>query len=485
MSLRMLRWITVLAPLAFLATVDAIRHVFHAEVLHAWPGYLLVGGVVLFGTLLFSDLVLNAVGRAQAQMANQNRELSALHEAGLAIASDLGLDVVLQKIVDQAQELIGSRFGALLILRKGGGVDVLVTSGRTETDRAEVTAPPPTHPLVNGVLTQGQRLRIADGSRGAHHADLATFVPPVHDLLAVPVVAGGTVVGILYLGDKWNAPEFSHQDEETLVRFATQVTVAMENAQLHHQLQAMAIVEERERIAREMHDSLAQVLGYVNTKAQASQELLAQGQTERASGHLGQLAEAARSAYVDVRESILALRTSLGPDRTLLDALRDYLQTWEQQSAVTTELVDDVSGLANQLSQEAELQLLRIVQEALSNVRKHAGASHVWVRLSQQEDSVEAEVEDDGTGFDIEALGRAAFPRFGLATMRERAESVGGTLQIDSVTGRGTRVIARFPIASAERPSRPTTDRFAAHVSERTGGTPGPQPAENGVPTQR
>src|SRR5215212_9175156 len=110
MSLRMLRWITVLAPLAFLATVDAVRHAFHTEVLHAWPGYLLVGGVVLFGTLLFSDLVLNAVGRAQAQMANQNRELSALPEAGLAIASDLGLDVVLQKIVDQARELIGSRF---------------------------------------------------------------------------------------------------------------------------------------------------------------------------------------------------------------------------------------------------------------------------------------------------------------------------------------------------------------------------------------
>src|SRR5687768_3511399 len=123
MSLRTLRWITVLAPLAFLATVDLIRHEFHAEVLHAWPGYLLVSGIVLFGTLLFSDLVLNAVGRAQAQLAYQNRELSALHEAGLAIASDLGLDTVLQKIVDQARELIGSRYAALLMLRRGGGVD--------------------------------------------------------------------------------------------------------------------------------------------------------------------------------------------------------------------------------------------------------------------------------------------------------------------------------------------------------------------------
>ena len=98
----------------------------------------------------------------------------------------------------------------------------------------------------------------------------------------------------------------------------------------------------------------------------------------------------------------------------------------------------------------------------------HAGASHAWVRLTQLSEAVEAVVEDDGTGFDIEALGRAEFPRFGLATMRERAESVGGTLQIDSVPGRGTRVIARFPVAGSDRRTRPSAERLASPQPDST-----------------
>jgi nitrate/nitrite-specific signal transduction histidine kinase len=139
----------------------------------------------------------------------------------------------------------------------------------------------------------------------------------MHSLLAVPIISGGRILGNLYLAEKEDSAAFSVEDEETLVRFATQAALAIENARLHQRVRDLAVTEDRERIAREMHDSLAQVLGYVNTKAQAVQELLKAGQVERADGQVGQLGEAARAAYADVREGILGLRTSLGPGRSL------------------------------------------------------------------------------------------------------------------------------------------------------------------------
>jgi signal transduction histidine kinase len=223
---------------------------------------------------------------------------------------------------------------------------------------------------------------------------------------------------------------------------------------LHRRVRDLAITEERERIAREMHDSLAQVLGYVNTKAQAVQELLKSGQVERAEQQVGQLGEAARSAYADVREGILGLRTSLGPQHSLLDALEEYLDRWREQSGVEAQLiVEPAGGKLDGLGPSAELQLLRIVQEALANVRKHAAATSVRVRITESLEAVETAIEDDGRGFEPGhgRVGEDAVPHFGLATMRERAESVGGHLEIQSAPGEGTRVLVRVPVGSASR----------------------------------
>jgi signal transduction histidine kinase len=194
-----------------------------------------------------------------------------------------------------------------------------------------------------------------------------------------------------------------------------------------------------------MHDSLAQVLGYVNTKAQAAQTLLENNQSERAAAQLGQLSEAAREAYADVREGILGLRTSLGEDRGFIDTLEDYLERWQGQSDVTVELQLSPPGYDPGLAPMSEVQLLRIIQEALSNVRKHAKAQRAWVRLRPAGTGVEVVIEDDGVGFDPDGLRRSDLPRFGMATMRERAEAVGGTFEVSAVPGTGTRVVVRLP----------------------------------------
>src|SRR5919202_2955857 len=366
MSLGRLKWITVLAPLAFLVAVDFVRHVVDPQLLHAWPGHILVGGAVLFAALLFSERVFDVVGHLQERLEQHNRELLALHEAGLGIAGELGLEAVLQKVVDAARELVGARYAALSVPSPQGDIEAFITSGITPEERARLGSPPVGHGLLGVVLTEGQRLRIPDIARDQRRHGFPRHHPDMHSLLAVPVVSAGRILGNLYASEKEGAAEFGVEDEDTLVRFATQAALAIENARLHRRVRELAVTEERERIAREMHDGLAQVLGYVNTKAQAIQELLRGGQSERAEAQTRQLGEAARDAYADVREGILGLRTSLGPERGLLEALREYLEVWQDQSRVVAELVVHPPGTTfPSLGPAAELQLLRIIQEAL------------------------------------------------------------------------------------------------------------------------
>ncbi|MBV8715935.1 MAG: GAF domain-containing protein [Chloroflexi bacterium] len=451
MSLRQLKWTTILAPLAFLVLVDALRRTVRVDFLQAWPGDLLIGGIVLFAVLLFSETVFGRIERMQARLEQQNRELLALHEASLDISGELGLERVLQKVVDCAAELIGAQYGALSVPAPNGGIEAFLTAGISSDERQRIGSLPVGHGLLSVVLSEGQRLRLADLTHDPRSVGFPEHHPTMHALLAVPVVSGGKILGNLYLADKLDARSstFSQDDEDTLARFATQAALAIENARLHRRVHELAITEERERIAREMHDSLAQVLGYVNTKAQAVEELLGRNEVERACQQVRQLGEAARAAYADVREGILALRTSLSPQRGLLEALTEYVERWREQSGVAAELVvEPAGGRLDALQPAAELQLLRIVQEALANVRKHANASRVAVRLVETPTAVEAVVEDDGRGFDIQRARSGvadAAPHFGLATMRERAESIGGTLEIVSATGTGTLVLVRIP----------------------------------------
>ncbi|MDQ7842274.1 MAG: HAMP domain-containing protein [Armatimonadota bacterium] len=214
-----------------------------------------------------------------------------------------------------------------------------------------------------------------------------------------------------------------------------------ENARLQERLRSVAMVEERERIAREMHDSVGQVLGYVNTKVQAVHALVSQGQIPEALAHLEELELAARSVYADLREAILSLRTTTGPDRRLIPVLADYTRRFTELSGVDTRLVVEIDEV--EFPPTTEVHLIRIVQEALTNVRKHAAARHAVVRLAARGGAIVVAVEDDGVGIG----GKAAPPTagFGLQTMRERAEAIGGTMTVGVRAGGGTVVEVVLP----------------------------------------
>jgi signal transduction histidine kinase len=212
----------------------------------------------------------------------------------------------------------------------------------------------------------------------------------------------------------------------------------------------LAILEERDRIGREMHDGLAQVLGYVNTKAQAAREFLKADQADSASQQLEELIVAAREGYADAREAIADLRVEGVAERSLADLLAEHVSRFHRQSGVPCELTVAPDWRDAELAPSARVQVLRIVQEALTNARKHADATCVRVSVEVYDNQALVRIADDGRGFPLSRLLSPDFARYGLRTMRERAQAVGGSLRIESLPGEGTRIILHVPLAGPE-----------------------------------
>lgn len=458
-SLAGLRWLTVIVPVVFLAVLDVLRHVTPFEILHTWPASLLTLGLLVGGVAVFSKAVLDQVEAMQDKTVRQNKELAALeegarhqaeqlrglHEAGLALAADLSLEAVLQRVVDLARDLAHAQYGALSVLDEGRRIERFITSGITAEERAGVGPPPSGRGLLGLVLEASEPLRTANIADHPSSAGFPPGHPPMSSFLGMPLTYKGRVLGNLYLTNKQGAAEFSEGDAAVLRLFAAQAAVAIENARLHAQVQRMAIEEERQRIAREMHDGMAQVLGYVNVKAGAARRLVDLGRVEEAALELQQLENAAREVYAEVREAILGLRTIVEGGPGLVGVLQGYLERFSEQSGIQAELEADAGdGRVLLLQPEEEVQLIRVVQEALSNVRKHARANRACVRIAIQGNETVLEIEDDGRGFEPGRAHRAA-PQFGLQTMRERAEGLGGFFSVESQPGKGTRVTVRIP----------------------------------------
>jgi len=444
--LKRLRWLAVFGPIVFVALLEYGVQTFYPEFL-AWPGRFVMAGIVIIGLVFFYGALFATIEEMQRSLTRQNRELLALHNASLDIYGELSLSVILQKVVDQTRVLLEARYGAVSVIRDGGGIEQFVTSGIDSQTQESIGSPPVGRGLLGVPLHEGESIRLPDIDQHPRAAGFPENHPPMKSLLAVPINCKGSFKGNLYLADKLDGEEFTLEDEATLTRFANQVSIAIDNADLHRQLRSLAIAEERARIAREMHDGMAQILAYVNTKAQAVREHLRQGHSGRAAEQLEQLAVAAREVYGEVREGILALRTIPDTEESLDAVLRRFVDSWKTQSDIEVDiLADEELGLEG----TAELQLLRIIQESLSNIRKHANAQRARVELRARNGSVVAVISDDGTGFDRAQLSRTGAPRFGLNIMRERAESVGGTLAIDSEPGAGTRITASVPIVTGK-----------------------------------
>jgi nitrate/nitrite-specific signal transduction histidine kinase len=274
----------------------------------------------------------------------------------------------------------------------------------------------------------------------------------------VPLRLDNNPIGTLWIA-RCDPVPYSETDLIWLECMADQVVIAIQHGLMTSQLQSLSVVEERARIAREMHDGLAQVLGYLNLQVQTLDMLLQKGKMDSLSKELRHLREAVQTAHADVRENILSLRTTLAHETGLVAAMVEYIGEFSIQTGIEVQLLNQ-AGDDLELSSIAEVQLVCILQEALTNVRKHSQAAHVDVQIARENGNanvatgyipgatsfIRMTVEDDGKGFDLNTSKRS----FGLQTMRERAQSVGGDLTVTSWRGKGTQLELHLPCVEQE-----------------------------------
>lgn len=216
-------------------------------------------------------------------------------------------------------------------------------------------------------------------------------------------------------------------------------------AKIFEQQRVLATMQEREQIARELHDDLAQVFAFIATQGQTIQRFLNRNNEEMADKHLERLIDAAREGEVDIRESIRGMRLTLS-EQGLLATIEKYVRQFEANTTIHTDLITSDDFVINLINPMVEIQLLRILQEALTNIRKHAYASQVRIKFDVVDSTICISVHDNGRGFDFEENDHKGTYHFGLEMMRERAETVGGKIRMQSQPGQGTEIFVCVPI---------------------------------------
>ncbi|MDE3095369.1 MAG: GAF domain-containing sensor histidine kinase [Chloroflexota bacterium] len=361
----------------------------------------------------------------------------ALYDVGIEIASSQDLSRVLRQVTAHACKLVRAKAAVICLLDEPSGCLSLVQAAG---DVASVVAPGGDGSALTGAHI---RPRLADGDR----ATCPVLTPPYNTTtVRSPLIVGSDVVGELCIVH--DQRERVDQDERALLAgLADMAAIAIHNSRLLERERQVAVLEERDHLAREMHDTLAQVLGYLHLKAATTGKRLEAGEVERAHEELQEMQDLAHEAYVDVREAILGLRETVAPAGGLVGSLQQYLQKFGRQAGIEARLLAP-TDVAADLAPEAEIQLLRVVQEALTNVRKHAGATSAIVRVENEDQHLRISIEDDGRGFDASRIDRAEGRSFGLRSMKERVERAGGRLSVASSPGAGTQIIVLLPLQS-------------------------------------
>jgi signal transduction histidine kinase len=365
----------------------------------------------------------------------------ALSDVVLAMAAEHEVEPVLQRLVHAARELAHARYAALGVPDGEGAFAQFITSGMSDELIAAMGPLPRTHGLLGAMLEGPAPHRTPDIRTDARFRGWWPAAhPEMRSFLGVPVVARGRVIGALYLTEREGAEEFSTEDERMICLLAAHAALAIENARLHERSRELSIVEERNRLARELHDSVTQRLFGVVLAAESAATLL-EREPPAAAGELARVRELARGAMEELRAVVFELRPASLTAEGLAAALRKHVDVLRRVSGSRIALR---VGDPPRLGADDAGQVFRIAQEALQNALRHADAEHIEVRLEDGRGRLLLSVADDGRGFDA-AAGAVRGRRLGLTSMEERAAELGGRLEIESRPGAGTRVRLEVP----------------------------------------
>ena len=368
--------------------------------------------------------------------------LEAVSDAILAVAREVRVGPVLQRLVDAARSLVGARYAAVGVPDGRGGFERFLVSGMSDELIAELGPLPRTHGLLGAMLTTPEPFRTADIRRDPRFRGWPRAHPIMRSFLGVPIVATGDVVGAFYLTDKEGAPEFDAEDQRLIELLAAHAAVALEHAALFERSREATLLEERERMARELHDAMAQALFSLNLTAETAAGLVRED-PDAAEAQIRTVQELARGVMAELRTLVRDLQPVELARDGLAPALTQHVELLRR--AHRAEITLEVEG-RRRLAPATEREALRVAQEAIGNSLRHAGAARIAVRLALGPPGLVLRVADDGAGFDLDApplRGR----RLGLASMRERAAALGGRLAIRTSPGRGTVVELEVPDA--------------------------------------
>lgn len=405
--------------------------------------------VIIAGVFIFNEYVFRVIAHVNQALVQERERLAALHRISEAVASLGGLERNLATTLEFARRTSGADMVVWAEREPGPGAPVNAVCRLFAGDRhsapGEAVRLRVGQGVVGRALSSGRPVELSDAAT-LREQDRPSYplvaAEHLRSLFAVPTLAGDATTGAVCAG--WRRPHRLNAGERAfLENVANQVGTAVANARLYREVQRLATFEERERLAREMHDGIAQALTYLKLKAETLQQHAGGGRWPAVRSGLDDLRRAAVEALGDVRQSIVDLRAAAGRPggEGFLAHLAEYLHTWSRLNDIECELVAPPGDV--HLTVEAEIQVMRIVQEALANVRRHAFVADVRVRVAEGEQDLVFSVIDCGHGFDP-----ALSPppgHYGLAGIRERAAVIGGSVDIVSALGAGTEISLHLP----------------------------------------
>jgi signal transduction histidine kinase len=384
-----------------------------------------------------------------------DRVVAALDEAVRGIAEVLDVERVLQLIVDRLRDLADAEYAALGIVDEAGVIERFITSGLSHAERERIGELPRGKGLLGLIIRENRSIRVRNIGSDPRRHGFPPNHPPMGSFLGVPITLHGRSVGRLYLTNKRGAPAFSAEDQALVERFALHAGIAMENARLHEAERRLVVVDERERIGRDLHDGIIQNLYGVTLSLEDVPELVTEDPQE-ARDRVNRAIDTLHGAIRDIRNFIFGLRPILLDDGGLTHGLEQLADELRRNAAI--EVTVTAVELPD-LPMESVAELLAVAREALSNVARHARATQVSIRLALVGDAVQLTISDDGVGFDADAARPSAHQ--GLANLRERAQRLGGTASVDSRPSEGTRIILSLPLSGASSSRRKSGEEMA------------------------
>jgi signal transduction histidine kinase len=384
------------------------------------------------------------MGKATGQAVNGDPDdvFEQVSAVVLAVSSQLSVRDVLGKIVRAARSLAGARYAALGVPGEGGTFAEFIVAGLTAAEQAAIGPLPRQHGMLAVMLREGNPLRLADIRKDPRFWGWPATHPELTDVLGVPIRNGEDILGFIFAACKKVPGGFTERDERIVSLFAAHAAIALSNARLYESGRELSVLQERSRLARDLHDAVSQKLFSVRAKARAA-AILVERDPARAIEEIGSVAELAGQAHAELRAVIDGLTPPELAAGGLVSSMRAYAmlagRTYGTDVVVRAA---DVPALGPLL----DTAVYRVAQEAIGNALRHSGAGHVTVSLSRRQRSAVLEIVDDGIGFDSNAPQAG----LGLTSMRERARSVGGKLTVTSAQGAGTKVRLTVPASSPE-----------------------------------